>query len=70
MKLDRDSMKDEIDLTPDQLKVGYEILESVMIVKDCFNQYNIDYEIAEIIKCILEQSESIKFNLTYLKQLL
>lgn len=63
-------MKDEIDLTPEQLKLGFEVLESVMIVKDCFNQYNIDYEIAEIIKCILEQSESIKFNLTYLKQLL
>ena len=63
-------MKDEIDLTPDQLRLGFEVLESVMIVKDCFNQYNIDYEIAEIIKCILEQSESIKFNLTYLKQFL
>lgn len=63
-------MNNEIDLTPEQLKLGYEVLESVMIVKDCFNQYNIDYEIAEIIKCILEQSESIKFNLTYLKQLL
>lgn len=63
-------MKDEIDLTPEQLKLGYEVLESVMIVKDCFNKYNINYEVEEIIKCILEQSENIKFNLAYMKQTL